>query len=182
MARVKMIQSKSDVPKGGEAAWDAITESRGRVVGPFQVLLHSPELAKRIAATGAYARFDGGVPQDMREIAILTVAREMNSLFEWGAHAPLARKAGVREDVIAAIRDRKAPAGLNENEAQVFGYVSQLLAKKRVDEATFRALEKRFGVPGVVELTGLLGHYVTIACTLNAFEVTPGPEMEQLPV
>lgn len=85
MPRVKMIQSKSDVPKGGEAAWDAITESRGRVVGPFQVLLHSPELAKRIAATGAYARFEGGLPQDMREIAILTVAREMNSLFEWGA-------------------------------------------------------------------------------------------------
>jgi 4-carboxymuconolactone decarboxylase len=181
MARVKMIGSKADVPKGGEAAWDAIAESRGRVVGPFQVLLHSPELAKRAAHTGAYVRFEGALPQDIRELAIMTVAREMNCLFEWGAHAPLARKAGVREPAITAIRDRNH-AGLNDNEKDVVAYVSQLLAKKRVDEATFRALEQRFGVPALVELTGTVGHYVFIACTLNAFDVTPGPEMDQLPV
>ncbi len=180
MPRVKTIESKSDVPKGGEAAWDAITESRGRVVGPFKVLLHSPELAKRIAHTGAYARFDGSLPQDIRELAILTVAREMDCLFEWGAHAPLARKAGVREDAIVAIRDRRA--GLTEAESEVVSYVGQLLGRKRVDEPTFRALEARFGVAGLVELTGLIGHYITIACTLNAFEVTPGADMDQLPV
>ena len=173
MARVKMIESKGEVPKGGESAWDEIAQSRGRVAGPFKVLLHSPELAKRIAATGAYVRFDGAIPQDTRELAILTVAREMNSLFEWGGHAPLARKAGVREDAIAAIRDGKAPSGLTAQETPVFAYVSQLLRAKRVDESTFRALEQRFGVVGLVELTGLVGHYVTIACTLNAFEVTP---------
>ncbi len=60
--------------------------------------------------------------------------------------------------------------------------MTQLLAKKRVDESTFRALGKRFDVPGLVELTGIVGHYVTIACILNGFEVTRGPEMEQLPV
>jgi 4-carboxymuconolactone decarboxylase len=181
MARVKTIQSKSDVPKGGEAVWDAIAESRGRVVGPFTVLLHNPELAKRIAHTGAYVRFEGTLPQDVRELAILTVAREMNCLYEWAAHAPLARKAGVREDAIVATRDRKLDK-LNDTEKPVAAFVSQLLGKKRVDEPLFRALEQRFGVPGLVELTGIVGHYVTIACTLNAFEVTPGPEMEQLPV
>lgn len=181
MARVKTIETKADVPKGGEAVWDAIAESRGRVVGPFKVLLHSPELAKRAAHTGAYVRFEGSLPQDIRELAILTVGREMDCLFEWAAHAPLARKAGVREEAIVAIRDRRFTA-LNDAERGVVDYVSQLLAKKRVEEATFRALEKRFGVQGMVELTGTVGHYVFIACTLNAFEVTPDASMEQLPV
>ena len=59
--------------------------------------------------------------------------------------------------------------------------VTPLLAKKRVDEATCRALEQRFGVRGLVELIGTVGHDVFIACTLNAF-VNPGPEMDRLPV
>jgi 4-carboxymuconolactone decarboxylase len=181
MARVKTIETKADVPRGGEAVWDAIAESRGRVVGPFKVLLHVPELARRAAQTGAYVRFEGTLPQDVRELAILTVGREMDCLFEWAAHAPLARKAGVREAAIAAIRDRRFDA-LTADERGVVDYVSQLIAKKRVAEPVFRALEKRFGVPGVVELTGTVGHYLFIACTLNAFEVTPDASMEQLPV
>ena len=181
MARVKTIESKADVPKGGEGVWDVIAESRGRVVGPFKVLLHVPELARRAAETGAYVRFEGTLPQDVRELAILTVGREMDCLFEWAAHAPLARKAGVRQEAIAAIRDRRF-AALNESERGVVDYVSQLLTRKRVDEATFRALETRFGVRGLVELTGTVGHYAFIACTLNAFEVTPDAATEQLPV
>src|SRR6185436_16650504 len=105
----------------------------------------------------------------------------MNCLFEWGAHVPLARKAKVREEAIAAIRDRKHDA-LTDAEKGVVTYVSQLLAKKRIDEPVFRAIEQRFGVQGTVELTGTVGHYVFIACTLNAFDVTPDASMESLPV
>jgi 4-carboxymuconolactone decarboxylase len=181
MARVKTIESKADVPEGGAPVWDAIAESRGRVVGPFKVLLHRPELARRVAQTGAYVRFEGALPHDVRELAILTVGREMDCLFEWAAHAPLARKAGVRDEAIAAIRDRR-PAALSDAERPVVEFVSQLIAKKRVDETTFRALEKRFGVEGMVELTGTVGHYAFIACVLNAFEVTPDAGMEKLPV
>ena len=181
MARVKTIESKAEAPEGGAAVWDAIAESRGGVVGPFKVLLHSPELARCAAQTGAYVRFAGTLPQDVRELAILAVGREMDCLFEWAAHAPLARKAGVRDAAITAIRDRRH-AALTAAERGVVDYVSQLLANKRVDEGTFRALEQRFGVKGMVELTGTVGHYLFMACVLNAFDVTPDPTMDPLPV
>ena len=45
MARVPVIASKSDVPAGHAHVWDQIASSRGKVVGPFAVLLHRPELA-----------------------------------------------------------------------------------------------------------------------------------------
>ncbi|HEU5197658.1 MAG TPA: carboxymuconolactone decarboxylase family protein [Methylomirabilota bacterium] len=101
-----------------QAAWDMISQSRGRVAGPFAALLHSPELASRIAATGHYVRFDGPLPQDVRELAIITVARALDAQYEWAAHAVLARQAGVREEVITAIRERKAPTGLKPDEAR----------------------------------------------------------------
>jgi 4-carboxymuconolactone decarboxylase len=182
MARIKTIQRREDVPNSGQSAWDEIVESRGgRLPAPFQVLLHSPELARRVAHLGAFVRFEVSLPNEVSELAILAVARETDCLFEWGAHVPLARKAGVREEAIAAIRERRHDA-LTDAERVVVAYVTDLLTNKRVVASAFRAIEQRFGVAGAVDLTGTAGYYSMIACTLNAFEVTPDAGMEQLPV
>ncbi len=37
-------------------------------------------------------------------------------------------------------------------------------------------------MPWVVELTGLIGHYGNVSGLLNAFEMAPPPDAEQLPV
>ena len=57
-ARVPLISRRDEVAPEHRAAFDAIAESRGRVAGPFSVLLHSPEVAKRAAHLGAYIRFE----------------------------------------------------------------------------------------------------------------------------
>jgi len=41
-------------------------------------------------------------------------------------------------------------------------------------------LKDRYGVPWVVELTGVIGHYGMITGLLNAFEMAPPPDAEQL--
>src|SRR2546427_829521 len=56
MARVPLISKRDDVAPEHHAAFDAIAETRGRVAGPFAVLFHSPEVAKRAAHLGAYIR------------------------------------------------------------------------------------------------------------------------------
>ena len=135
MARIPLIQKKDEVPAEHHAAFDAIAQSRGRIVGPFGVLLHSPEVAKRAAHLGAYLRFESALSGVERELVILTTARAMDCRFEWAAHAPLATKAGVRAAAIAAIRDRRAPAGLTAAEAEIVQYVTALLRAHRVDDA-----------------------------------------------
>jgi hypothetical protein len=60
--------------------------------------------------------------------------------------------------------------------------VRQLLRANRVDQAVFDSLKERYGVAWVVELTGLIGHYGNVSGLLNAFEMTPPPDAEQLPV
>jgi hypothetical protein len=51
-----------------------------------------------------------------------------------------------------------------------------------VEQAVFDALKDRYGVPWVVELTGIIGHYGMITGLLNAFDMLPAPDAEQLPV
>ncbi len=180
-ARVPLVERDTATP-AQQAAWDAISQSRGRVAGPFAALLHSPELAHRVASAGHYVRFDGPLPQTVREIAIITVARALDAQYEWAAHAVLARNAGVREEVITAIRERKAPAGFTAEETQVWGYANALIREHRVSDKDFAALQARFGLEGLVDLTAVVGYYAMIACALNAFDVEPTPGEPRLPV
>jgi hypothetical protein len=47
---------------------------------------------------------------------------------------------------------------------------------------TFEGLKKRIGVPRLVELTGMIGAYAGLACSLNAFEVETPPGRPILPL
>jgi 4-carboxymuconolactone decarboxylase len=182
MARIPTIDSRDQLRPEHRPAYDGIVQSRGSVQGPFTVLLHSPEVAGRIAHLGAHIRFESPLPAKEKELAVLTVAREMDCRFEWAAHVIESRKAGVREEAIRAIRDRRAPQGLTAEEAQVVAYVQQVLRAHRVDDATFQALRDRIGVSLVVELTATIGYYTLLACTINAFELAPEPGADLLPV
>ena len=180
MARVPMIEGKADVADAHHHVVDAITRSRGRISGPFAVLLHSPELAGRVAHLGAYVRFESALSPVQRELAILATARAMDCAYEWAYHAPEARKAGVTAETVAAIRERRGPSALDTEAAEIVEYARQVLTAHRVDESTFEALRARLGVQGIVELTATVGYYAMLACTLNAFEVTPESGTESL--
>jgi 4-carboxymuconolactone decarboxylase len=181
--RVPEITSREDLPNDQRQFYDSIIASRKRIGAPYNFLLHAPDLAARTAHLIGYALFSTDFPEDVKELAICTVAREMDCSFEWAAHAEDARKAGVREQGIKIIQDSKAPAGLTEREAEVVGYVQELLRPPhRITHATFDALKERLGVPRLVELTGIIGAYVGLACSLNAFEVDPPPGRPILPL
>ena len=66
MARVTQITEREQVAEEHQTIFDSIAESRGRVSGPFSVLLNSPEVAGRAAHLGAYIRFDSTLEPQQR--------------------------------------------------------------------------------------------------------------------
>ena len=181
--RIPQITSREDLPEHQREFYDSIIGSRKRLGAPYNFLLHAPDLAARTAHLIGYALFSTDFPEDLKELAICTLAREMDCAFEWAAHADDALRSGVRQECVEIIQDRKAPAGLSEGEAEVVGYVQELLRPPhRITPATFDALKERLGVPRLVELTGIIGAYVGLACSLNAFEVEPPPGRPILPL
>ena len=181
MARIPQISGKDEVAEEYHHIVDSISSSRGRISGPFSVLLHSPEVAGRAAHLGAYIRFESTLPGDLREVAINTAAREFDCGYEWAAHARLAKEAGVSDEAIDAIANRGELDALSEDEALVIQYGRELFRDHRISDATYKAAEARFGVQGVVELTATMGYYGMLACALNAFEVEPPADAPKLP-
>jgi 4-carboxymuconolactone decarboxylase len=160
--------------------YDVIAESRGGVRGPYGVLLHSPDLAARVAHTGSYVRYNLALPEALRETIIIATAREIKSQYEFSAHARLARQAGVSEDTIQAIAHGTAPQGLSGDEERLVRYVHELLRNHKISDATFNAVRDRFGMQKTLEITALVGHYLLVGQILAAFEVElpPGAKPE----
>ena len=176
MSRMSEITQRDQVAEADRSHFDSIIASRGRIGDPYQYLLHSPDLAARVAHLIGYARFETALDKQVLELAVCTVARELDCVYEWAAHEDGARNAGVREQAIDSIKAGVAPDGLEPEEAMVVRYVHELLRPPhRVSDTTFGALHSRLGDHDMAELTAIVGGYVMLACCLNAFGV-PTPE------
>ncbi|MCH8832508.1 MAG: carboxymuconolactone decarboxylase family protein [Chloroflexi bacterium] len=182
MARLPNV-NRDELKPEDQQYFDEIVGSRGSVRGPYGILLHSPQLAARVAHTGTFVRFEFDVPEALKELVIITTAREITSQYEFSAHARLAREAGVSEETIQAIAKGTAPQGLSGDEEILVRYTKELVGNHKISDATFNAVKDRFGVQDTVNFTGLIGHYLLVGQILLAFDVELAPGMTaEIPV
>ena len=179
MARLTAIKGKDQVPAEHHAIVDGVIKSRGAVQGPFTMFLHCPPLAEHLTHIGGYIRFEGKLDKRVRVLAAMTVAREFDAVYVWGAQSGSARRQGVPEETITAIRERHA-RGMPAEDAQIVQFTSDLINKHRVSADTVKALQKRFGDEQFIELTGTIGYYSMLCMTVNACELEAGPGAEVL--
>lgn len=120
-----------------------------------------------------YFRWKSKLPKNLMELAILTAAREWSVQFEWFAHYPIALKEGVAAGVLADLRMGKRPASMKADEALVYDFTTELCRKHFVSPKTFQAAKAALGEQNIVDLTSLIGTYLSIGALLNVAE-TPG--------
>src|SRR6202050_158039 len=99
--------------------------------GPYNPLMRSPVLGQRLFDLFHYLRWETSVPTRLNEFAILIIARQWRSQVEWYAHAPLAAKAGLSDQVIAELKANARPSSMAEDEAAVYDFVTELTATQK---------------------------------------------------
>jgi 4-carboxymuconolactone decarboxylase len=172
MTRVAEVTQREALPESQRPAFDEIVASRGAVRGPFGILLHSPELARRAAAVGGYLRYESALEPRLRETAVMATAGLNECDYEWAAHEPIARSAGVPASVIEASRARR-PADLEPEDRDVYELAAGIIQTHRVPQELFERLKARLGLSRLVELVAAIGYWTFVAATLNTFEVRP---------
>jgi len=151
------------------------------VFGPFEPLMHSPQLMRHARAMGDYLRYHSAIGNTLSELVILVTAREWTQDYEWYVHHPIALRAGIEPEVADAIADGRRPAAMSEDEEIVYEYALELQREKRVSDPTYDRAERRFGKKGVVDLTGIVAYYTLLAMHLNAARYQPPEEAVRLP-
>ncbi len=169
------IPERDAMSEAQRTAADAIINGpRKAIFGPFVPLLQTPALMERIGKTGEALRFDGTLPDNIRELVICVVARETNNQFEWQIHASLATGAGIPVQAVEALAAGKRPTELSAIETCAVDFTTELMRRHGVCDATYAETVAYFGDAGTVELTALIGYFVMVCWIMNVAR-TPGP-------
>jgi len=177
--------SRESVPQDQLAAFDEMVASRGSIpdIGPISIMINVPELARRGEHFRAYIRGDeSSLKANVRELAMILTAREMDCQFIWNAHAAFGRQSCLSDELVDNLRDKKALPSLSTEESAVIDYGRELFRTREVNQPAYDAALKLFGVRGLVELTNLLGYYSSLAFNINAFDVGLPENLTELPL
>jgi 4-carboxymuconolactone decarboxylase len=158
-------------PEQQAVAAEVLKQSSAGLGGPYGMLIKSPELLKRYLLMTDYLRQKTSLPHRLNEMAILLEARLWDAQYEWWAHEPLARKAGLDDAIIEDIRAGKRPATMQPDETIVYDVVTELLNKRQLSDATFAVAKQILGEQQVVDLVAVTGFYVMVSTMIIAGQI-----------
>ena len=179
--RIPSVTRIEDLAPADRHFFDRTVRTRGRVAGPFEVLLHSPDLADRVAVVGEQLVYGAAIPAPARALTWLLTAAELDCDYEWTMARSAAREAGLPAALVDAAGRRQPLPGATADLKVVADFCHQLLrGNHHVSDEAYRAIVDRLGVPATVQIAATLGYFVMQAVLLNAFEIAPQGEPSEL--
>lgn len=155
------------------AIHDDVLRTRGNVSGPFLAWMLSPGLADPAQRLGAFCRYGTSLSLQESELLILLVAAQYRCLGEQLIHEPIARSAGLSDEVLATIRAAGKPELESQRLALLADIAIELLATRHLTTALYARAVSMLGETTLVEVVGVIGYYAFVAYTLNAFDMRP---------
>jgi 4-carboxymuconolactone decarboxylase len=142
--------------------------------GPFAVMLRVPELMDLTFKWRQHVQFRSVLDQRQTELVILITARHWTQQYEWNAHYPLAIKAGLKPEIIAAVAEGRRPDHMADDETILYDLCTELQRNHAVSDTTYARALAKFGEAGIVEATSMAGYYALLAMVMNTAR-TPLP-------
>jgi AhpD family alkylhydroperoxidase len=177
MARLPYVAPPGDVTERIRA------RRGGTLVALDGMLLHSPEMADGWNSMLGAVRGRSTLAPDIRELVILRVAARNGADYEWAAHEPLARQAGLGDEQIAAIRVGGGLSGasggagaLSPPQWAALAYADAMTMHVSVPGEVFDAVRSHFSERETLELTVTVAAYNMVSRVLVALDVRPGDD------
>lgn len=165
MSRIPQI-SQADLPEEYQSLLDEDALGERNI---FTTMGNNPAILRSYMLYGSTLWNDCGLSAHDRELAILAVARELDSRYEWEQHVDIGYTADVSPKEIRAIGSGNVEY-FDERTQAVLEYV-RAFATNDVSDAVHQQLELHFDHETVVGIGMLASHYVATAFFLKGFEV-----------
>jgi 4-carboxymuconolactone decarboxylase len=149
----------------------SIVAERGRISALYQALLNSAPLAEGWEKLLTAVRNKSSLPADLREIVILRVAVLNRAPFEFEAHVPIARKAGVAEEKLAALELPRIGEPFSVVERAVLALTDAMTRDVQVPDRLFEPIARHFDARAVTELVATIAAYNMVSRFLEALRI-----------
>ena len=147
----------------------------GRLIGPFNPILLSPEMGGAFLELQAVEGKATSLSPRVRQVVILTVGAVWKCDYERYAHAAVARRDGLSPLAIAALEQGETHEDLSDDDDVARRFTLALTDRHEVGDALFEEARSTFQDRGIVDMIVLAGCYDLVSSLLNAFKV-PIPE------
>jgi alkylhydroperoxidase family enzyme len=145
-----------------DAPWDGPQHTH-------RAIANNPELLEAYRRMGSSVWHASGLSDRERELTILTVARTLESAYEWFQHVRIALDAGVsREDILAVSHREYDP--LSPSDRALVRYVAAF-TDRTVDDETHAKLAEHFDEATIVGIGMLASYYIGIDYMGDAFDL-----------
>lgn len=155
----------------------ALTDDHGRLHGPFNAMLVNPALGSAVQQLGARIRYGSSLADREREIAILALAVERDSDFEWYAHERVGLRVGLEPAELDELDAQGVPSTFTERERTVLMATRALVVGRDLDDLLFDQAREQLGLATLADLVVLVGYYDLLALSLRVWR-TPLPDGE----
>jgi 4-carboxymuconolactone decarboxylase len=132
-------------------------------------MANHPDLLRRWLVFANHVLGKSTLPVRDREILILRIGHRCRSAYEWGQHVQIARRAGMSDADIAAIRD--GGEGFAAHEALLLRAADELHADAFISDATWEGLSRHYHTQQLMDIVFTVGQYTLVSMALNSFGV-----------
>jgi 4-carboxymuconolactone decarboxylase len=172
-ARVPLLAAHDDLAPEDQHFLDRVIRTRGWISPTFGLLLHTPDVAERIAAIGEFFLYQTMLPPGPKALTWLITARELDCNYTWAAGVAAARAAGLDAQLVETIEQGKLLVRATDEEKVVSDFCFQLLrGNHHVSDATYDVVVSRFGVKKAVQISTAVGYVAMMSLIVNPFEIS----------
>lgn len=176
MARVPFIDPENH-PELSELADRISSGRRGKLINVYRTLLHSPPLAESWFNHINQVRWGTEIDGRLREIVIIRLGHLVASAYVLRQHVPLlAAGEGMIQAECDALADWQNSDLFSDGERAVLAYVDAMTRDIVVPDDVFEPLRTHYTDRQIVELTLMIGAYISHARVLQALEVDLEPD------
>ena len=151
--------------------FDQLVAGRGRILAPYRVWIHSPDVASRMESLGTYLHTRSNLTQREVEIVILVIARHWQSPYVIDAHVKLGMQEGMTREQVEAIRDGHDPKLPDARGADIHAFASEIVGGDKLSDERFAYFAEKLGRPTVAEVLVTLGYYTSVALAMKIHDM-----------
>jgi AhpD family alkylhydroperoxidase len=151
-------------------AFDKLAKGRG-ILNLHRMMAHCPPLMKASGDMAMAFRSDAKLTRATAEIVVLRTAQVIDCDYVYRRHLPLARACGVTERQIAEVAQWRDSDAFAAGQKSAIEFAEQAAKAMPVRDSTFTALQREFSPREIVELTMLIGFYVSTAVFIKALAI-----------
>jgi len=163
--------------------YERLSGSMGPVSGVlnvFKTVAHNPRLLRAWMRMGTVLLAPGGITLSprLREIAILRIAQQCGSEYEFAHHIPIAESVGLSEEEISSLQDFDECPLFSDLDRAVIRYTDALAAMSPDAPDLAREMKRWLSDRELVELSFCIGHWGMVARVLVPLEVPVDEALE----